>query len=196
LVFNSYGIPEYIYLNFDKLLSEFTFYTFFTSLFINGSSYGPGDFSGLIGLFFLFFMLFFLYFMARNIEYSYGGRFLIKLYVVGCLFSGLFYILLRLALLGIYPLNDPIQIYVGLAWGGIYGLISYIIFPMMRREVRAFIPMRMSGRSFLILIIAIRLFFSLWYAFYYIAYLLVYLPELGGILGAYVVYRYKFLKKK
>ena len=148
-------------------------------------------------------MLFFLYFMARNIEFSYGASFLIKLFVIGGLFSALFYILLRLSLLGIYPLNEPIYIgsteisgvYVGLAWGGIYSLISYIIFPMMRREVRAYIPMRMSGRSFLILIVSIRLIFGLWYAFSGLFYLLVYLPELGGILGAYLVYKYKFLKK-
>ncbi|MBA7525150.1 hypothetical protein ES705_17299 [subsurface metagenome] len=97
--------------------------------------------------------------MARNIEYSYGAFFLIKLYIISGLFSALFYILLRLSLLGILPLDDPTQIYVGLAWGGLYGLISYIIFPMMRREVRAFIPMRMSGRSFLIMIVSIRLIF-------------------------------------
>ncbi len=131
--------------------------------------------------------------MARNIEYSYGAFFLIKLYIISGLFSALFYILLRLSLLGILSLDDPTQIYVGLAWGGLYGLISYIIFPMMRREVRAFIPMRMSGRSFLIMIISIRLIFGLLYAFYSLVYLLIYLPELGGILGSYLVYKYKFL---
>ena len=140
-------------------------------------------------------MLFFLYFMARSIELSHGPSYLIKLYIISGLFSALFYILLRLSLLGIYPLDDPTQIFVGLAWGGLYGLISYIIFPMMRREVRAFIPMRMSGRSFLIMIVSIRLIFGLLYAFYSLVYLLIYLPELGGILGSYLVYKYNFLKK-
>ncbi|MFX1280777.1 MAG: hypothetical protein ACFFA3_15485 [Promethearchaeota archaeon] len=203
LIFDSSGISRYIYLSLDKVISEFTFHTFFTSLFISTSSFGVVDISAIINLFFLFFMLFFLYFMARNIEFSYGASFLIKLFVIGGLFSALFYILLRLSLLGFYPLNEPINIgsiqisgvYVGLAWGGIYSLISYIIFPMMRREVRAYIPMRMSGRSFLILIVSIRLIFGLWYAFTGLFYLLVYLPELGGILGAYLVYKYKFLKK-
>jgi len=152
--------------------------------------------SAVINLFFLFFMLFFLYFMARNIEMSLGASFLIKLYIISGLFSALFYILLRLALLGIFPIDTPDTVYVGLAWGGLYGLISYIIFPMMSGKIRAlmtFIPMRMSGRSFLITIVLIRLLFGLLYAFYSLAYLLIYLPELGGILGSYLVYKYKLL---
>ena len=141
--------------------------------------------------------------MARNIELSYGPSFLIKLFIISGLFSALLYILLRISLLGIYPFNEPIPVgsvyisgvYIGLAWGGIYGLLSYIIFPMMRREVRAFIPMRMSGRSFLITLIIIRLMFGLIYAFSGLFYLLIYLPELGGILGSYLVYKYNFIKK-
>ena len=104
------------------------------------------------------------------------------------------FLLISILILGIYPFDNSAQVYVGLAWGGIYGLISYIIFPMMRREVRAFIPMRMSGRSFLITIVSIRLIFGLWYALYSLVYLLIYLPELGGILGSYLVYKYNFIK--
>ena len=129
---------------------------------------------------------------------SHGASFLIKLYIISGLFSALFYILLRLSLLALFPLDSTFPVYVGLAWGGLYGLISYMIFPMMTMKRRAsgtFIPMRMSGRSFLITIISIRLVFGLLYAFASLAYLLIYLPELGGILGAYVVYKYKFLSR-
>ncbi|MFW9876597.1 MAG: hypothetical protein ACFFG0_26175 [Candidatus Thorarchaeota archaeon] len=118
-----------------------------------------------------------------------------KLYVISGLFSALFYVLLRLSLHFYLPINSS-PVYVGLAWGGLYGLISYIIFPMASRKVRAymtFIPMRMSGRSFLITIVLIRLMFGLLYAFYSLIYLLFYLPELGGILGSYLVYKYKLL---
>ncbi|MFW9942057.1 MAG: hypothetical protein ACFFFT_13520 [Candidatus Thorarchaeota archaeon] len=198
LVFDSYGISQYIYLSFDKVLSEFTVHTFLTSLFISTSSFGYSNFGGIINIFFLFFMLFFLYFIARNIEYSYGASFLMKLYIISGLFSALFYILLRLSLLGILPLDDPTQIYVGLAWGGLYGIISYIIFPMMSRKVRAFmtfVPMRMSGRSFLITIVAIRLMFGLLYALVSPVYILFYFPELGGILGSYLLFKYKILKR-
>ncbi len=198
LFFDSYVISQYIYLSLDKVLSEYTVHTFFTSLFISTSSFGISNLSAIINLFFLFFMLFFLYFMARNIEISHGASFLIKLYIISGLFSALFYILLRLSLLGFIPLDSTPQIYVGLAWGGLYGIISYIIFPMMsvkRRAIATFIPMRMSGRSFLITIVLIRLIFGLLYAFYSLAYLLIYLPELGGILGSYLVYKYKFLSR-
>jgi hypothetical protein len=203
LFFDYSGISQYIYLSIDKVVSEFTIHTIITSLFISASSFGFANATAIINLFFLFFMLFFLYFMARNIEFSYGPSFLIKLFVISGLFSALFYILLRISLLGIYPFNEPITVgteqisgvYVGLAWGGIYGLISYIIFPMMRREVRAVIPMRMSGRSFLITIVSIRLIIGLIYAFSGLFYLLTYLPELGGIIGSYLVYRYNFIKK-
>ena len=204
MFFDYSGISQYIYLSIDKVLSEFTIHTIFTSLFISSSSFGLVSGTAIINLFFLFFMLFFLYFMARNIEFSYGPSFLMKLFIISGLFTALFYVLLRLSMLGIYPLNEPIGIdadgkelfvYVGLAWGGIYGLISYIIFPMMRREVRAIIPMRMSGRSFLITIVSIRLIFGLFFAFSGLFYLLIYLPELGGILGSYLVYKYNFIKK-
>ncbi|MFW9878548.1 MAG: hypothetical protein ACFFG0_36165 [Candidatus Thorarchaeota archaeon] len=195
LFFDSAEVSQFIYLNLDKVLTEFTVHTFFTSLFISTSSFGYSSFGAILNLFFLFFMLFFLYFMARNIEMSHGASFLIKLYIISGLFSALFYVLLRLAL---FPLEDLPLTYVGLAWGGLYGLISYIIFPMMSGRVRAymsFMPMRMSGRSFLITIILIRLMFGLLYAFYSLAYLLIYLPELGGILGSYLIYKYKFLSR-
>jgi len=197
LFFDYYGISQFIYLNIDNVVTEFTIHTFLTSLFISTSSLGVSDIGAIFSLFFLFFMLFFLYFMARNIENRFGASFLIKLFIISGLFSALFYILLRLSMLAIYPL-DSLPVYIGLAWGGLYGLISYIIFPMMSREMRAymtFIPMRMSGRSFLITIISIRLMFGLLYALYSLAYLLIYLPELGGILGAYVVFRYKIPRR-
>ena len=198
LIFESSQISQYIYLSLDSVLTEFTVHTFLTSLFITTSSVGVSSFGAIFSLFFLFFMLFFLYFMARNIEMSHGAPFLIKLFIISGLFSALFYVLLRLSLLALFPLDSTFPVYVGLAWGGLYGLLSYIIFPMMTMQRRAsgtFIPMRMSGRSFLITIISIRLVFGLLYAFASLAYLLIYLPELGGILGAYVVYKYKFLSR-
>jgi hypothetical protein len=131
--------------------------------------------------------------MARNIESSLGTKFLIKLYVVSCLFTALFYTLLRISLISIYPLTTPIP--VGLAWGGILGLLSYSLFPIMNRKITAlmyFLPIRMNGRTFLLIIIILRLFpviFFVWTDPYVI---LLYIPELGGILGAYIVYRYQF----
>jgi len=186
LVFAYNDIPEYIYLSLYGLVNKFAYYTFFTSLFVSS-----GD---VISLFFLFIMLFILYFMARNIEMSLGTKFLIKLYVVCSLFTALFYILLRISLILIYPLNSSI-LYIGLAWGGILGLLSYSLFPIMNKKITAFmyfLPVRMNGRSLLLIIIILRLFPVLLFVWYDPAYIVFYLPELGGILGAYIVYKYQF----
>jgi membrane associated rhomboid family serine protease len=186
LFFNE--ISEYFYLSLSGLIYQFTYHTVFTSLF--ASSGDP------ISLLFLILMLFILYFMARNIEAGQGTNFLIKLYLISCLFTALFYVILRLSLITIYPLT--VRIPVGLAWGGILGLLSYSLFPIMNRKITAFmyfLPIRMSGRSFLFIIIIFRLFpviLFVWYAPYYVIF---YLPELGGILGAYIVFKYQFTIK-
>lgn len=185
-----YDIPYYIYLSLYGLIYKYAFHTIFTSLFISS-----GD---IFGLFFLIIMMFFLYFMARNIEQSYGTKFLVKLYIISSLFSALFYILLRLSLSFYFPIEDYV-ISVGLAWGGILGILSYSIFPVMNREITAlmyFLPIRMKGRSFLILIILIRLIPGLLFSIFSPVYMIIYLPELGGILGAYLIYRYQYGKSK
>lgn len=188
LIFDYYFIPEYFYLSLYGLVYKFTYFTFITSLFVSS-----GD---VISLFFLFIILFVLYFMARNIEVSQGTKFLMKLYLISTLFTAIFYVLLRISLIAIYPLN--IILPVGLAWGGILGLLSYSLFPIMNRKITTlmyFLPIRMSGKSLLMIIVLFRLIpviFFVWYAPYYIVF---YLPELGGILGAYIVYRYQFLVK-
>jgi hypothetical protein len=189
LFFNYYNIPQYIYLSLNSVIYEYTIHTFITSIFVSSGDY--------YGLFFLIIMLFILYFMARNIEVSQGTKFLVKLFMISGLFSALFYVLLRISLISIYPL-DSSPIYVGLAWGGILGLLSYSLFPIMNKKITAlmyFLPIRMTGRSFLLIIILLRLFpviFFVWTIPYFVV---LYLPELGGILGAYIMYRYQFLRK-
>jgi len=197
LIFDLFGITQYIYLSLNGVFFNFAFHTFFSSLFISFSSSYFSLGSAIINLFFLFFMLFFLYFMARNIEFSYGASHLFKLYIISGLFSVLFYSLLRFGLNFYRPINI-FPVYVGLAWGGIYGLISFIIFPIMNREIRALmtiIPMRITGKSFLIMIISIRLLFGLIYTAIDPILMLYYFPELGGILGSFIYYKYKFLRR-
>ena len=187
LVFDYYRLSDYFSLSLHGLIYKFTYYTFFTSLFVSS-----GD---LISLFFLFIMLFILYFMARNIEMSFGVKFLIRLYVVCCLFTALFYILLRIALISVRPLTEPPIDSIGLAFGGILGLLAYSLFPIMNRKITAFmyfLPIRMSGRSFLILIIVLRIFPVLIFAWSDPLYIVFYLPELGGILASYIIYKYQF----
>ena len=137
--------------------------------------------------------------MARTIESIHGTKFIIKLYIISSLFSAFVYVLLRLLFIPIYPIDSvDSTLYVGLAWGGILGLLSYSIFPMMNRKLTAlmyFLPIRMKGRSLLFIIVLLRLIPVLFYVWYWPYYVVLYLPELGGILGAYIVYRYQFLRR-
>ncbi|MFX0136832.1 MAG: hypothetical protein ACFFDN_24560 [Candidatus Hodarchaeota archaeon] len=187
LFFEYYQIPEYFQFSINGLVYNFTYHTVFTSLFVSS-----GD---VLSLFFLFIMLFLLYFMTRNIESNLGTKFLIKLYIISCLFTAIFYVLLRISLISIYPI-DSYNIYIGFAWGGILGLLSYSLFPIMNRKITAlmyFLPIRMNGRSFLLIIIILRLFPVLFLVWTYPYVIIFYLPELGGILGSYIVYKYQFL---
>jgi membrane associated rhomboid family serine protease len=186
LFFSYYGIPEYLSLSLNGIVYKFTYHTLFTSIFV-----GTDD---PLSLFFLLIILLILYFMVRNIEASHGTKFILIIYIGCCLITALFYFILRLSLINIYPL-DSYNFYVGLAWGGILGLLSYSLFPIMNQKITAFmyfLPIRMSGRSFLFMIVLLRLFpviFLVWTDAYVIVF---YLPELGGILGAYIIYKYKF----
>jgi len=183
IVFNYSGFLQYIYLSLHSLVYDFTYHTLITSLFTSETD--P------FGFFFLIIMLMFLYFMARNIEASKGSRFLIWLYIISSLFSALFYIILRLSMHFYLPIDEN-AIFAGFAWGGMLGLLSYSLFPIMNQQITgmmAFLPIRLKGRTFLYIIILFRLLPGLLFAFSNVAYLLFYLPDLGGILGAYIVYR-------
>ncbi len=185
IIFGLYGLPQYIYLSLYGLIFDFTYHTFITSLFISEIDF--------FGFFLLIIMLMFLYFMARNIEARKGPKFLFKLYIISSLFSALFYIIMRLSLHFYIPI-DRIEnsIFVGFAWGGILGILSYSLFPIMNQQITAmmyFLPIRLKGRTFLYIIILFRLLPGLLLALSDPIYILFYLPDLGGILGAYIVYR-------
>ena len=183
LFFSLYGFGQFMYLSLYSLIFEYTYHTFITSLFISDVDF--------FGFFLLIFMLMLLYFMARNIEARKGSKFLIKLYIISSLSSAFFYFILRLSLHFYIPI-DLYSVPVGFAWGGILGLLSYSLFPIMNQQITAmmyFLPIRLKGRSFLYIIILFRLLPGLLLAFSSPVYLLFYLPDLGGILGAYIVYR-------
>ena len=183
IFFSLYELPQYMYLSLHSLIFDFTYHTFITSLFTSEVDF--------FGFFFLIIMLMFVYFMARTIEARKGSKFLIKLYIISTLFSALFYILLRLSLHFIIPI-ELYAVPVGFAWGGILGLLSYSLFPIMNQQITSmmyFLPIRLKGRTFLYIIILFRLLPGILFAFSNPLYLLFYLPDLGGILGAYIVYR-------
>jgi hypothetical protein len=186
MIFALNDLPQYIYLSLHSLIFDFTYHTFITSLFANETNF--------FGFFLLIIMLMFLYIMARNIEARKGSKFLIKLYIISSLTSVMFYFILRLSLHLVIPI-DLFPVYVGFAWGGILGLLSYSLFPIMNQQITAmmyFLPIRLKGRSFLYIIILFRVIPLLFYLIEPALFLIntiYYLPDLGGILGAYIVYR-------
>ena len=198
MIFNYYGLRQYLSLSLNSIIYNFTYYTFISSLFIDQiNPYDPFFFFSLI---LTFFMLFFTYLIARIIEMANGTRFLFKLFLFCGFFSILFYFLLRLVLITYYPITDfSFLDSVGLAWGGIFGLMTYSIFPAMNQKLTGiitFIPLRMKARTFLIIIIMFRLIPGLIYGLYYTPlYFLLYFPELGGILGSYFVFKYRIFKR-
>jgi hypothetical protein len=177
-----------IYFSLNGLIYNFAFHTIHTSLFI--TEIDLSSYYALIDIFFLAIMLFFTYLLSRSIEIRFGSFFLFKLFMISSFFSLLLFILLRFTLIGLFPIN-LVVIPMGFAWGGILGLISYSIFPMMNQEITALmmiIPVRLKGKTFLIIIILLRIFPLLFSPFYSFVF---YLPDLGGILGAYLVFRYQ-----
>lgn len=197
VIFIGLNIGEYIYLSLNALVSKYTYYTLITSLFINPIDLFNPFFMFTIIL--IFIMLFITYMIARIIEMSKGIKFLFQLFFFSGIFSIIFYFLLRVALISIYPIDLTFYDGVGLVWGGIYGIISYTIFPAMQRDLTgivAIIPIRMKGRSFLLIIILFRLIPGLLYGFFYHPiYFLFYLPELGGILSSYLVFKYQLFSR-
>ncbi|MGB5910948.1 MAG: hypothetical protein WBH31_07145, partial [Promethearchaeia archaeon] len=55
-----------------------------------------------------------------------------------------------------------------------------------------FLPIRLKGRTFLLIIIIIRLIPVLLFGFFAPYYILFYLPELGGILASYILFKYEW----
>ncbi|MHA1671935.1 MAG: AN1-type zinc finger domain-containing protein [Promethearchaeota archaeon] len=190
-IFALYNLQLYIYFSLNGLLYNYAFHTILSSLFITEinlfSSYA------FIDIFFLVIMLFFTYLLSRSIEIRFGSFFLFKLFMISSFFSLLLFILLRFTLIGLFPII-LLAIPMGFAWGGILGLISYSLFPMMNQEITALmmiIPVRVKGKTFLIIIILLRILPILFNPLSFI----IYLPDLGGIFGAYIVFRYQIRRK-
>ena len=188
-IFAIVGIPQYIAFSLYGILNLYL-WTIFTAIFV---SYSPD----LFGLFFILILIFFLYNIAKNIEMRFGTNFLIKLYLFCASMTAVFYILIRIFLSYIYPLNDIIFIIpIGLAIGAILGLISFIVYFNPDSEMMLFcffIPVKMKGRTLLIVLILFRvipgLLFGFFLGFYNFA---IYFPDLGGIFAAYLVYYFKY----
>lgn len=178
-------LTPFICLSYHSFFSLFL-WTFLTAPFIY---YTSG-----FGIFILFFLIFLFYSIIKIIELRFGSKFLLGLYLFSTFVSGLIFFSLLILVKNLIPVQG---IYIGLAYSGLMGIISFIIFPNMNKEMTFllfFIPIRLKGRTILIVLILFRLIFILFNIFSLpnlLASLLFYLPDLGGILGSYIVFRYK-----
>jgi len=167
---------------------ELWLWTFVTSVFV---SY----ISDLFGLFFLFILILFFYMIIKNIEQAFGTKFLLRLYLACALLSGLVYFILWIILeLFLIPPGFVIIVPYGLASGALLGVICFMIFINWNRQMTFlifFMPIRMKGKTIIIVLILIKLIPGLLFAIGYPPALLIYLPDLGGILASYIVYNYK-----
>ena len=178
-----------LYLTLSRLsFSGFWLWTFVTSVFV---SY----IYDLFGLFFLFIIILFFYMIIKNIEHAFGTKFLLRLYFTCALFSGLVYFILWLILeIFLIPPGLGIIIPYGLASGALLGVICFMIFINWNRQMTFlifFMPIRMKGKTIIIVLILIKLIPGLLFAIDYPPAILIYLPDLGGILASYLVYNYK-----
>jgi len=186
-IFAMIGIPQYIAFSLFGILNLYL-WTIFTAIFV---SFSPDFF----GLFFLLILIFFLYNISRTIEMRFGTKFLMKLYIFCAFLTGLLYILIRI-LLGIYYPINLIIIPVGLATGAILGLIAFIIYFNPNNEMMLFcffIPVRMKGRTLLIVLILFRLIPGLLFGLLIDpAYFAYNFPDLGGVLASYLIFKLKY----
>ena len=133
--------------------------------------------------------------IIKNIEQAFGTKFLLRLYLVCALFSGLVYFILWIIVeMLLIPPGFVIKIPYGLASGALLGVICFMIFINWKRQMTFlifFMPIRMKGKTIIIVLILIKLIPGLLFAIDYPPALLIYLPDLGGILASYLVYNYK-----
>jgi len=167
---------------------DFWLWTFITSVFVSYTS-------NLFGLFFLVIIILFFYMIIKNIERAFGTKFLIKLYLLCALFSGLVYFILWVILeMFLIPSGYVIIIPYGLASGALLGIICFMIFMNWNRQMTFlifFMPIRLRGKTIITFLILIKLIPGLLFAIDYPPALIIYLPDLGGILASYLVYNYK-----
>jgi membrane associated rhomboid family serine protease len=177
------------YLTLSRLsFLDFWLWTFVTSIFVNYTS--------VFGLFILFFLMIFFYMLIKNIEKAFGTKFLIQLYLLCALFSGLFYFILWLITeMFLIPSGFTLLVPYGLASGALLGVICFTIFINWNREMTFlifFIPIKMRGKIIIIFLILIKLIPGLLFAIDNPSALIIYLPDLGGLLASYLVYKNKF----
>jgi len=150
-----------------------------------------------MGFFFFIFFALFLYFMGSRTEFIYGRRFFIALYLISAYTKLLIFTGLQFALIGLYGINLYWLVPASLASSGFIGVLCFSIFPAMNTKIRillCFVPVELKGKSFILILSLFSLIPALLYFLMYpfLPLFISFLSDLGGIIGSYAIYYYKF----
>lgn len=169
-------------------------WTFFTALFVV-------RLDGVLDLILLILNLIFIFNIMINLETRYSPLFLLKLFCFSSFFSGCFFILARLILSMVIPIGyiDLLFFSTGFGWAGLLGIVSFRFFlePETQWDVLfCYLPVKMEGKSVLVILILLRLIPNLVIIFTNELYMMIYLSEFFGLIAGGLVYYLKISKSK
>ena len=129
-----------------------------------------------------------------DIENIFSPIFLLKLFLLSSIFSGCFFIIVRLILSLTIPIGyiDLTFFSTGFGWAGLLGIVSFKLFlePETQWDVYlCYIPVKMDGKAVLVILILLRLIPNLVLIVTNELYMLVYCCEFFGlIVGCFIYY--------
>lgn len=171
------------------------YWTFFTSLFIVTLN-SPEEI-----IFFLIELLF-MFKLINDLDKKTNTKLVYFVFGFSGLFSGIIFLLIRVLFAFFMPIGfiDLLLFSVGLGGAGFLGLTAYSVFlePNLEWNLHTYsIPIRMKGKSLLLVIVALRLFPLFFYGFFSIISILMYCFEIFGILAAFIYFKcWKRITKK
>jgi len=187
--------PQELSFSISKISNlPFSLITILTSPFISSSSVILFDFFFIhdyVDLAFSIIILFVYYDIIRKAENEFGKKLFISIFFLSVLLSAFFYVLIRVSIIQQYPIDGMVICCTGFATSGVIGIISYTIFVYPSKNWRVIYPIRINGRILLGFIIIFK--FCLWITttVLYIPNIVFNLPDLAGLVIAYIIYKIK-----
>jgi len=163
------------------------YWTFFTSLFIV-------TMHSVEEILFFVISLAFSFMVMRNLEKKTSIKLVYFVFGFSGLFSGVLFLIIRLTFAFYIPIEvlDLFFFTVGLGGAGLLGLTAFSVFlePNQEWNLHTYgIPIKMKGKSLLLVIVALRLVPFLFIEFLSVFSFLPYCSELFGILAAFIYFR-------
>ena len=162
------------------------YWTFFTSLFLVTMNSVEEILFFIIGLAFSFMIM-------RNLEKKTSLKLVYIVFGFSGLFSGVLFLIIRFTFAFYLPI-EVLNLFfftVGLGGAGLFGLTAFSVFLEPNQEWNLLtygIPIKMKGKSLLLVIVALRLVPFLFTGFFSLFSFLPYCSELFGILAAFIYF--------